>query len=109
MTDMLLSIDPENFSTEIANIINDANDGVIKAIRRDMVEPLKIQLAAIEARLAGLEQRAELKYCGIWQHQQYERGSFVTMNGALWHCEMKTTSRPGCDSSWRLAVKSAVR
>jgi hypothetical protein len=109
MNEMLLSVDPENFTTEIANIINGANDGVVKAIRRDLIEPLKVQLAAIEARLTGLEQRGELRYCGIWQDQQYERGSFVTMSGGLWACEMRTTSRPGTDSTWRLAVKSAGR
>jgi hypothetical protein len=46
MSDMLLSIDPDNFTTEIANIINGANDGVVKAIRRDLIEPLRVQIAA---------------------------------------------------------------
>jgi hypothetical protein len=62
MSDMLLSIDPDNFTTEIANIINGANDGVVKAIRRDLIEPLRVQIAALEARVAGLKARGELKY-----------------------------------------------
>jgi hypothetical protein len=61
MSDMLLSIDPDNFTTEIANIINGANDGVVKAIRRDLIEPLRVQIAASK-RVAGLKARGELKY-----------------------------------------------
>jgi hypothetical protein len=33
---------------------------------------------------------------GVWQEQQqYERGNFCTMNGGMWHAEMRTQSRPG--------------
>jgi hypothetical protein len=101
MTDMLLSID----------IINGANDGVIKTFRRDLIEPLRVQIAALEARVAALEARGELKYLGIWQPDQtYQRGNFCTLGGALWHAEMrKPRADPEGDSTWKFAVKSAGR
>ena len=52
---------------------------------------------------------AKATVLGVWQQQQYERSNFCTMNGGLWHAEMRTQSRPGTDSTWRLAVKSGGR
>jgi hypothetical protein len=71
-------------------------------------------IAALEARVAALENRVdelesaggELRYRGIWQeNREYKRGNSTTTNGCLWHCEERTLSRPGTDSTWRLAVK----
>jgi hypothetical protein len=50
-----------------------------------------------------------MKYCGIWEEdREYLRGGFVTTNGSLWHAEQPTRSRPGTDSTWRLAVKKGT-
>jgi hypothetical protein len=94
------AFDGTNFGREIVRAVKDHTANAIK-------RPLEDRLVALEARIEKLEARGELKYCGIWQQDhQYERGNFVTMNGGLWHAEMKTTSCPGSDSTWRLAVKS---
>ena len=67
------------------------------------------RMQRLEARIKDLEARGELKYCGIWREgDEYARGNFVTTNGSLWHAEAKTTSRPGTDSTWRLAVKQGT-
>jgi hypothetical protein len=63
---------------------------------------------SVEARLKAIKDPA-LKYCGVWQEGvEYEEGNFVTFNGAMFHCNGRTTtSRPGSgDKGWTLCVKS---
>lgn len=77
---------------------------------RDIVQAVKdyVERATkpLERRIAELEGRGEMKYCGIWEDgREYLRGNFTTTNGSLWHAEQPTRSRPGTDSTWRLAVK----
>lgn len=73
--------------------------GLMKAVA-DVVRPL-------QARVAELEQRAELKYSGVFEAgRAYVKGSFVTDHGSLWHANRATMSRPGEGSGdWTLAVK----
>jgi hypothetical protein len=95
---------PETFGKDIAKLLDDMVEPLIKRIA------LEQRKALLEARVHDLEARGEIKYCGIWQpDQQYQRGNFVTLNGGMWHAEQRTTSRPGTDSTWKLAVKSAGR
>lgn len=63
-------------------------------------------LTAAEARIAELES-GPLKYEGPHESgRTYERGTFVTRSGSLWHCNRRTNSRPGEDAAWTLAVKA---
>jgi hypothetical protein len=74
----------------------------VKEAIADAVRPL-------ERRIAELEARGEMKYCGIWEEgREYLRGNFVTTNGSLWHAEQPTRRRPGTDSTYRLAVKKGT-
>jgi hypothetical protein len=71
------------------------------------------RIDALEDRVHRLEavvdRFGELKFCGVWQQlQQYERGNLCVLDGGMWHCEMRTRSRPGTDASWRLAIKSGT-
>jgi hypothetical protein len=86
-------------------------------VRQRVKAPLDSKIAMLEAKLAALESRVdelasaagELKYVGIWRDgHEYQRGNFVTIDGSLWHCEQPTRSRPGRDSTWRLAVKKGT-
>jgi hypothetical protein len=48
-----------------------------------------------------------LEYHGVWQEgEEYSVGSFVTLNGGIWFCLEKTTSRPGTGGAWQLACKA---
>jgi hypothetical protein len=62
---------------------------------------------ALEQRVAELEARPALKYLGTWkQDKTYSAGTFITDAGAVWYCNASTTSRPGENADWSLAVKS---
>jgi hypothetical protein len=75
---------------------------IVQSIRDYVARAIK----PLESRPAQLEAQGEMKYCGVWsEEREYLRGSFVTTNGSLWHAEQPTRSRPGTDSTWRLAVK----
>lgn len=66
------------------------------------------RLTALEARVAAIEARpAALKYQGVWRESQagYPEGTTITHAGSLWITRRATTSRPGTDDSWQLAVK----
>jgi len=62
------------------------------------------RLYALEERVAALE-ASPFQYAGTWESGEYVRGEFVSLRGSLWHCNHSTTSRPGTDESWTLAVK----
>ena len=63
------------------------------------------RVKALEAKINRLETAmAEFRFVGQWQeHKSYKAGNFVTL-GAVWHANADTTSRPGTDSDWTLAV-----
>lgn len=79
----------------------------LKAMARATGELIRDVLAPYVKRIEALEaQSAEFGYKGVWRAgKTFQRGNFVTDHSSLWHCERETTSRPGEDDSWRLAVK----
>jgi hypothetical protein len=98
------------------NVMEGLAIGVAQAIA-DAVKPLqeridaleqKRGLAGIAARIAELEQRPGLKYCGVFDPEQsYVSGDFCTFRGSIWHCSIPSTGeRPGGAAGvWTLAVK----
>jgi hypothetical protein len=82
---------------EIKKYVDDFLAGVIgEAIGRMMREVEQIIL----------EQTA-FAYKGNFQEAlRYKRGNFVSMGGQLYHANRDTTSRPGTDDTWTLAVRS---
>ena len=61
-------------------------------------------------------QRGELKrertikletliYREVWREGEYERGDVCTWGGSAWHCQQKTTDKPGTSASWKMMVK----
>jgi hypothetical protein len=90
------------FEDDIAKEIAD----ILRQYVAAATKPLKDRIAELERCVKEIELRGELKYLGTWREdQQYERGNFCTMNGGMWHCEMRTQSRPGTDAT----VKSGGR
>lgn len=48
-----------------------------------------------------------MEYKGVWKesHGEYSKGHTVTQNGSLWHCNQKTTDKPGTSDAWTLCAK----
>ena len=73
-----------------------------------LIHELEVQIKALSARVQELEARPSLKYLGTWKEgKTYSVGTFITDGGAVWYANASTTSRPGQDADWSLAVKSA--
>jgi hypothetical protein len=67
----------------------------------------KAALVGLEKRIAQLEAKPTIKYCGTWTDgATYEKGDGVTHHGALWICKAQTAAEPSKDfAGWQLAVK----
>jgi hypothetical protein len=66
------------------------------------------RIAALETKIALLEQR-NLSYQGVWKNGRvYGLGNFCTFDGSLWHSNMfQNKQRPGNgDAAWTMCVKS---
>ncbi len=50
-----------------------------------------------------------LLYREVWREGEFERGDVVTSGGSAWHCQEKTTDKPGTSAAWRLMVKEGAR
>ena len=63
------------------------------------------QIADLDDRLKAFE-RSPMVYDGPYEGgKAYSKGTFVTQDGSLWHCNQQTSSRPGDGPAWTLAVK----
>jgi hypothetical protein len=81
-----------------------ARDAVLIQAVMSAVAPV---VHALEQRIEELERRPTLKYLGTWREgRTFSAGSFVTDRGGIWYCNAATTSRPGENADWSLAVKS---
>ncbi len=80
----------------------------IAAAFHDEIEPLKAQIAKLQARVEELERRPELKYLGTWKGdgRKYSEGSAITCDGGIWIALKATSERPNHSADWQLAVKS---
>ena len=77
-------------------------DAVVKAVR-DFVAR---ETATLNARITELESRPTVRYAGVWRSgETYTLGSMTTHQGSLWHANSATSTRPGTDGTWTLAVK----
>ena len=66
----------------------------------------QVQVEALEARIAALEERPAMKYAGVWREGVgYEPGAVATYDGSMFHCDKATTTRPGTSADWTLCVK----
>jgi hypothetical protein len=77
-------------------------------------ENVEARMSALElahehlaARLAALEDKPSVKFCGTFQSgRTYAPGDACTHHGGLWVCKAATSGAPGADFvGWTLAVK----
>lgn len=52
---------------------------------------------------------ATMIYREVWRDGEYDRGDVVTWGGSAWHCQEKTTDKPGTSQAWKLMVKEGAR
>ncbi len=84
----------------------DAVHEYIGEVLRERVDPLVARIEQLESQD---KKGVTLGYEGVWSDsRRYERGAFVTLAGALWHCDQPTNvgDRPGVARGWTLAVKT---
>ncbi len=95
------------FRLGIIELIKNSFEVRMPALREEIREEFKAEMTALRSRIAELESRPALGYCGVWKAgEKYGRGDFVTADGSLWHCNSDgTKSKPGTDSTWTMAVK----
>ena len=68
------------------------------------------RITALEQRLAQLEAKPFVKFCGTWQRDTtYTAGDAATHHGTLWICRRSTTGEPSKDFvGWQLALKKGA-
>ena len=72
---------------------------------RQVLQTQASTIKSLQARVAELEQYP-FRYDGPHESEKvYERGSFVTKAGSLWHANYKTATAPGDGLAWTLAAK----
>src|SRR5262245_55340477 len=102
-----------------AHAEDSVNFGVVGRIVTRLLRTLKAmgdknrerdtRIEAFEKRIAELEQRPGLKYCGVWRDDAtYHLSDVVTKGGSMWAAKLNhLQSEPGNDNGvgWVLAVK----
>lgn len=82
-----------DFATEVRRLVDEKIGALAK------------QVDALDARMAAVEARPELRYMGTWkQGETYTPGMLATHQGSLWHCHAETTKAPP-SSEWQLCAK----
>ena len=65
----------------------------------------------MQLRIAELEARPQLKYCGVFQAgRHYQPGEIVTWSGSAWVCVDRTSAKPGANdlaarAGWKMLVQ----
>lgn len=72
-----------------------------------LIKEDRVRLAALEQRLAGIEAKPHLKFCGTYQRgTTYTPGDAVVRDGSLWVCKAETSGAPTEDFvGWQQAVR----
>src|SRR5262245_58911503 len=85
--------------------------GIAKFTKQEIARAVKSLERTIAEMQRDLQEMkaisANFGYRGVWtEGSEYERGNFVTHDGSLFHCNLRTKNRPGRDPvSWSLCVK----
>ena len=81
-------------------------DVVVATMFAIVLSEMRSYVAVMQRRIATLEERPSLKYCGVLDPaRQYNEGEFVTYRGSLWHCNRSTRGLPGASSDFTLVAK----
>jgi hypothetical protein len=76
-------------------------------IVREVLEKFNTRIKQLETQLSEVSKSAPV-YRGVWRSGvTYPKATFITHDGACWHANEETTTRPGGGNGcWTLAVKS---
>ena len=79
----------------------------VEGIANAIVVGIRKATEQIEERLAKLEQKPHVKFCGVHESgKAYQPGDACTHGGSLWICVKATSGEPNKDFiGWKLAVK----
>ncbi len=75
-------------------------------------DPADPRVISVSLTLSGGQKAATvvripaMVYRGVWREGEHEPGDVATWSGCAWHCQEKTTDKPGTSSAWKLMVKS---
>lgn len=69
------------------------------------IAELELHCEALTKRLADIEARPTLKFCGRWEEGEYQAGSVVEHGGSMWITTVRTTQKPTSGDAWQLAVR----
>lgn len=108
----LLAKASNDVQTKAAASVKDGHSQSLGAVAFHTLEPfgelmayLAHALTRAEARIAKLE-AAPFVYDGPHETgKTYQRGTFVSHGGSMWHANRETNARPGDSPAWTLAVK----
>ena len=94
----------------MATIAPDELAEVLVGTIQKALAPVLARLAQLEQRMASLEAKPHVKFCGAWTRgTTYEPGNAVVRDGALWICKATTLGEPSKDSvGWQLAVRKGT-
>ena len=106
---MSVSMTKPQISAFMAKVLKPVFEATLQRFER-----IEKHLAETERRSAQRVQRLEqrmdaatgLRYLGTHDPGEvYEAGDGVTHGGSLWVAKQRTSSKPGADTTWQLAVK----
>lgn len=90
-----------------------AREGVAALVITQGDDPRAIEVAAMltsGTKILSTFFMPTLIYRDIWREGEYSRGDVVTWGGSAWHCQNKTTEKPGTGcADWKLMVKEGQR
>jgi hypothetical protein len=81
-------------------------DPVNKAMIDGCVDFVNRSLAPLRAKVAELEARPVIKFCGPWRSgAAYPKDGLIVYGGSLWIALRDTTARPNASDDFQLVVK----
>ena len=84
---------------------------IVESVKAYVDRTVNARCAALETKIALLEQR-DFSYQGVWKDGKiYGVGQFVTYDGSLWHSNIfHNTQQPGNgNAAWTLCVRRGER
>lgn len=86
-------------------------EGIAAVVVTQGEDPRALEVAAMltsgTKAVAGFRMPVMI-YREVWREGEYERGDVVTWTGSAWHCQQKTTGKPGESDDWKMIVKKGA-
>jgi len=89
-----------------------AREGIAGVVVTQGEDPRVIDVACMltgGAKTVSAWRMPVMIYREIWREGEFDQGDVVTWGGSAWHCQRKTTDKPGTSADWKLMVKEGAR